>query len=123
LAQVDNTVPPGANEDGAVQPALAVLEGAPNEKLAVRKMDERKIPVGFEKRNVLNPHDPRFDIVSQENEIVTIKYGGHALALISGSGQPLSMTISQGVHYLDIRLQMIRGLAESRNKLSTVRAN
>jgi hypothetical protein len=89
LAQVDNTVPPGANEDGAVQPALAVLEGAPNEKLAVRKMDERKIPVGFEKRNVLNPHDPIFDIVSQENEMVTIKYGGHALALISGSGEPL----------------------------------
>ena len=52
-------------------------------------MDERKIPVGFEKRNVLNPHDPIYDIVSQENEIVTMKYGGHALALISGSGQPL----------------------------------
>jgi hypothetical protein len=31
----------------------------------VRKMDERKIPVGFEKRNVLNPHDPRFGIVIQ----------------------------------------------------------
>jgi hypothetical protein len=76
LAQVDNTVPPGADEDGPVQPALAVLEAAPNEKLAVRKMDERVIPVGFEKRNVLNPHDPRFDIVSQENEIVTRKYGG-----------------------------------------------
>jgi hypothetical protein len=89
LAEVDNTVPAGAKEDGAVQPALAVLEGAPNEKLAVRKMDERKIPVGFEERNVLNPHDPIFDIVSQENEIVTRKYGGHALALISGSGQPL----------------------------------
>ena len=89
MAQVDNTVPPGAKEDGTVQPTLAVPERAPNEKLAVRKMDERKIPVGFEKRNVLNPHDPIFDIVSQENEIVTIKYGGHALALISGSGQPL----------------------------------
>jgi len=89
LAEVDNTVPAGAKEDGAVQPALAVLEGAPNKKLAVRKMDERKIPVGFEKRNVLNPHDPIFDIVSQENEIVTMKYGGHALALISVSGQPL----------------------------------
>ena len=65
LAEVDNTVPAGAKEDGAVQPALAVLEGAPNKKLAVRKMDERKIPVGFEKRNVLDPHDPRFGIASQ----------------------------------------------------------
>ena len=52
-------------------------------------MDERKIPVRVEKRNVLNPHDPIYDIVSQENEIVTMKYGGHALALISGSGQSL----------------------------------
>jgi hypothetical protein len=89
VAEVDNTVPAGAKEDGAVEPALAVLEGAPNKKLAVRKMDERKIPVGFEKRNVLNPHDPIFGIVSQESEIVTIKYGGHTLALISGSGEPL----------------------------------
>jgi hypothetical protein len=89
LAEVDNTVPPGAKEDGAVQPTFAVRERAPDEKLAVGKMDERKIPVGFEKRNVLNPHDPIFDIVIQENEIVTIKYGVHALALISGSGQPL----------------------------------
>jgi hypothetical protein len=71
LAEVDNTVPAGAKEDGAVQPTLAVPERAPNEKLAVRKMDEGKIPVGFEKRNVLDPHDPRIDIVSQENEIVT----------------------------------------------------
>jgi hypothetical protein len=51
----------------------------------VGKMHERKIPPRFEK-SILDPHDPRFDIVSQENEIVTIKYGGHALALISGSG-------------------------------------
>ena len=89
LAEVDNTVPAGAKEDGAVQPALAVLQGAPNEKLAIGKMDERNILPRFEKRNIFDPHDPRFDIVSQENEIVTIEYGGHALALISGSGQPL----------------------------------
>jgi len=88
LAEVDNTASAGAKEGGVVQPALAVLEGAPTKKLAVRKMDERKTPVCFEKRNVLNPHDPIYDIVSQENEIVAMKYGGHALALISGSGQP-----------------------------------
>ena len=44
-------------------------------------MDERKIPARFEKRNVLDPHDPIFDIVSQENEIVTMKYGGLAFSL------------------------------------------
>ena len=64
-------------------------ERAPNEKLAIREMDERKIPARFEKRNVLDSHDPIFDIVIQQNEIVTMKYGGHALALISGSGQAL----------------------------------
>jgi hypothetical protein len=89
VAEVDNAAPAGAKEDGGVQPALAVPERAPNEKLAVGKMHERKIPPRFEKRNILDPHDPRFDIVSQENEIVTIKYGGHALALISGSQQAL----------------------------------
>jgi hypothetical protein len=52
-------------------------------------MDKRKILARFEKRNILDPKDPRSDIVSQENEIVTMKYGGHALALISGSGQAL----------------------------------
>ena len=72
--------------DGVVQPALAVPERAPTEKLAVGKMHERKIPTRFKQRNVLDPHDPTFDIVSQEDEIVTIEYGGQALlALISGS--------------------------------------
>jgi hypothetical protein len=36
-------------------------------------MDEREIPARFEKRNVPDPNDPMFDIVSQENEIVTMK--------------------------------------------------
>jgi len=44
---------------------------------------------GFEKRNILDSNDPMFDIIIQQNEIVTTKYGGDALALISGSGQAL----------------------------------
>lgn len=89
VADVDNIAPVGAKEDRAVQPPLAASERAPNEKLAIGEMDERRILPRFEKSNILDPHDPRIDIVSQENEIVTIKYGGHALTLISGSGQPL----------------------------------
>jgi hypothetical protein len=89
LAEVDNTVPAGAKEHGAVQPALAVLEGAPNEKLAVRKMDERKIPVGFQKRNVLGSHHRTFHIVSQENEIVTTKYGGFAFPALRSATKRL----------------------------------
>ena len=86
MAKVDNAAPAGAKEDGVVQSALAVPERAPAEKLAAGKMHERKIPTRFEKRNVLGPHDPTFDIVSQKDEIVTIKYGGQALlALISWS--------------------------------------
>ena len=50
-------------------------------------MDERKILARFEKRNILDSNDPVFDIIIQQNEIVTTKYGGDALALISGSGQ------------------------------------
>jgi len=65
LAEVDNTVPAGSKEHGAVQPTFAVRERAPNEKLAIGEMDERRILPRFEKSNILDPHDPRFDIVSQ----------------------------------------------------------
>jgi hypothetical protein len=57
-------------EDRAVQPALAVSEDAPNEKPVIEEMDERTLTARFEKRNVLDPHDPTFDIVIQQNEIV-----------------------------------------------------
>ena len=90
MAKVDNAAPAGAKEDGAVQPALAVPERAPTEKIAVGKMHERKISTRFEKRNVLDPHDPTFDIVSQENEVAPMKYHGLAfLALRSGSRRRL----------------------------------
>jgi hypothetical protein len=52
-------------------------------------MDERGIPECLKNGNVIDPREPTFAMVSQENEIVRIKYGGHALALISGSGQAL----------------------------------
>jgi len=52
-------------------------------------MGDRKILVGFEKRNVLDPHDPMFDFVIQENEIVTMKYGGSLSSLsTAGVGDP-----------------------------------
>jgi hypothetical protein len=90
VADVDNTAPARAKEDGSVQPSLAVDERAPNEKVAAGKMDERKIPARFEKRNVFDPHDPTFDTVSQENEIVPMKYDGLAfLAFRSGSRRRL----------------------------------
>jgi hypothetical protein len=53
-------------------------------------MDERTITARFEKRNVLDAHDPTFDIVIQQNEIVTVKYGRLALlSLHNGSRQAL----------------------------------
>ena len=68
VAEVDNTASGGAKENGTVQPALAVPKRAPNKKVALGEMDERKIPARFEKRNVFDSHDPSFDIVSQESE-------------------------------------------------------
>ena len=73
-AKVDNAASVGTKEDGGVQPALAVPESAANEKLAARKMDERKILVRLQEENVPDFHDPTLDIVSQENEIVTTEY-------------------------------------------------
>ena len=90
LAEVDNTTSAGSKEGGVLQPALAVSEGAPNEKFAIEEMDERIIKARFKKRNVLDPKDPTFDTVSQQNGIVAMKYGGLAfLALHSGSRQAL----------------------------------
>ena len=65
LAEVDYTTPAGAKEGGVVQPALAVSEGAPNEKPVIEEMDERTIKARFKKRNVLDPYDPTFYSVSQ----------------------------------------------------------
>ena len=95
MAEVDNTASAGAKEDGTVQPALAVRERAPNQQLVLRKIDERKIPARFEKSNVLAPHDPTFDIVSQEKKIVAMKrYGGLAFrALRSGSRWPFGFVL------------------------------
>jgi hypothetical protein len=87
MAEVNKTAPAGAKENGAVQPALVVAERVANKKLAVAKMHKRNIPPRFKKGNVLDPHDPRFDIVGKENEIVAMKYRGHAPALISRSGR------------------------------------
>jgi hypothetical protein len=90
VAEVDYTTPAGAEEDGTVQPTLAVSEGAPNEKPVIEEMDERIIQARFKKRNVLDPNDATFHTVSQQNEIVAMKYGGLAfLALHSGSRQAL----------------------------------
>ncbi len=92
VAEVDYTVPAGAKEDGAIQPALAVSEGAPNEKSVIEEMDKRTITARFEERNVLDPHDPTFDIVIQQNKIVAMKHGGLAfLALHTRSRRPPSI--------------------------------
>ena len=54
-------------------------------------MDKRKIPARFEKSNVIDPHNPAFDIVSQENEIIAIKQISWLVSLTHGieSRQPL----------------------------------
>jgi hypothetical protein len=58
VADVDNIAPVGAKEDRVVQPPLAVCERAPNEKLAIGEVDERRILPRFEKSNILI-HGPK----------------------------------------------------------------
>jgi hypothetical protein len=98
VAKVDNAAPAGAKEDGVVQPALAVVERAPTEKLAVGKMHERKIPTCFEKRNVLDPHDPTFEIVSQEHKMITIKYSGQSLLALVGWSEHRTLKNTDAFH-------------------------
>ena len=52
VAEVDDTVTGNAKEGGTVQPALAVLEGAPYESRAVGEMDARIILASFKNGNI-----------------------------------------------------------------------
>ena len=52
VAEVDYTTTAGAKEGGVVQPALAVSEGAPNEKPVIEEMDERTFKARFKKRSI-----------------------------------------------------------------------
>ena len=89
VTEVDYTTAAGAKKSGILQPALAVSEGAPNEKPVIQEMNEGTIAPRFEKRNVLNAHDPTFDVVIQQNEIVTTEYRRLAfLSLTAGVGRP-----------------------------------
>ena len=89
VTEVDYTTAAGAKKSGILQPALAVSEGAPNEKPVIQEMNEGTIAPRFEKRNVLNAHHPTFDGVIQQNEIVTTEYRRLAfLSLTAGVGRP-----------------------------------
>ena len=83
-----------------------VPERAPNENLAIREMDERKILARFEKRNILDSNDPMFDIIIQQNEIVTMKYGGGcSRSRSAGVGKPSDSfwtATKSGVRFLNL---------------------
>jgi hypothetical protein len=64
------------------------LSATPYEKLALGEMDEREISAGFEKRNILNPHNANLDIISQENTIITTQCGGCAFLQCSYYRRP-----------------------------------
>jgi hypothetical protein len=69
---------------------LSTTVRAETEKPVIQEMNEGTIAPRFEKRNVLNAHDPTFDGVIQQNEIVTMEYRRLAfLSLHSRSRQAL----------------------------------
>jgi hypothetical protein len=74
LAEIDDTITAGAKEDWGIQSPLTFHEGSTNQEVLLGEMDERGIPERFENGNVLDPREPTFAIVGQENETVTMKY-------------------------------------------------
>ena len=80
MAEIDYTTTAGAKEGGVFQPALAVSEGAPNEKPVIEEMYERRISKCFEERNILNSHDPSLGVVCQEGKVVSPKSGRFAIS-------------------------------------------
>jgi hypothetical protein len=65
MAQVDNTPPTGAEEEGIVQPAFAVFQSAADENLLRAETDQSFAMSRFKGRHVPNTHDPTAQIVSQ----------------------------------------------------------
>lgn len=74
LRQIDDTITVRAKENCAVQPAFTFHEGATNQKLVLGAMHKSAIPERLENGNILNPRNPTFVVVGQENETVTMKH-------------------------------------------------
>lgn len=73
VAQVDDTSTVSAEEEGIVQPALAVVQTTVDENLVCAEPDQCLVVARFQDRDVPKMHDPGAEIISQKNEIVASK--------------------------------------------------
>ena len=73
MAHVDDTPTVSAEEEGLIQPALAVVQSTADENLVCAETDQCLVAARFQDRDVPQMHDPGAEIVSQKNKIVASK--------------------------------------------------
>ncbi len=73
MAHVHDTPTVSAEEEGLIQPALAVVQSTADENLVCAETDQRLAAASFQDRDVSQMHDPGAEIISQKNQIVASK--------------------------------------------------
>ena len=73
VGEVDDTIARSAKERGAIQPALAIPEQAPDESRAVGQMDACMVAASFKKPNVRRSDQPALAVVAQKDEVIQTK--------------------------------------------------
>jgi len=73
VGEVDDTIACSAKKRGAIQPALAIPEQAPDENRAVGQMDACMVAASFKKPNVRRSDQPALPVVAQKDEVIQTK--------------------------------------------------
>ena len=73
MGEVDDTIACSAKKRGAIQPALAIPEQAPDENRAVGQMDACMVAASFKKPNVRRSDQPALAVVAQKDEVIQTK--------------------------------------------------
>ena len=73
-AEIDYTIAPSAKERGGIQPALTLSKGTADQGRGIVKVDTRVIAACFQHGNVGSTHHPAVHVVTDENEVVILKY-------------------------------------------------
>ena len=73
MGEVDDTIACSAKKRGAIQPALAIPEQAPDENRAVGQMDACMVAASFKKPNFRRSDQPALAVVAQKDEVIKTK--------------------------------------------------
>jgi hypothetical protein len=73
VGEVDDTIARSAKKRGAIQPALAIPERAPDENRVVGQVDACMVAASFKKPNFRRLDQPALAVVAQKDEVIKTK--------------------------------------------------